>query len=439
MAPFKINTSAFTIDNLKKEATVSSLKDRSKSLSDRYSSPSSSSTGYRPGAAASTSAAEPRRTITPAAPSYRDLPPPARHAGPSVAAATTNATAAAPPLPPARTPSREVVQQHEPQHSANVDVDWQNISSADKNALFSVLDGVSRTVVHGLGMPGRSARPAARDTQVSKPLTRSTTRSCQFFGGKAPASALVVPRNADVVAPPLAPLPTQPTATHHRSSRSQQASASAPPQPQQWARPGQTTQEMSYPPPCHSSSHAHDLANQFSRSAPPFAEAWFTADSPQPPALVGRRDMTWTSSWQQLGTQKTLVGAALFADLSVCWWKVEWDMNDERRPGFLSGGSVRRSARYMDTPAEFGADELWDACSTYGEQVAQFAEEAERRGLPIAHGECWDLASEGLASVMGLPAPIPSIARTHGHLLFSGSASGKDFRRDQRGHWRGVG
>lgn len=56
----------------------------------------------------------------------------------------------------------------------------------------------------------------------------------------------------------------------------------------------------------------------------------------------------------------------------------------------------------------------------------------------VVIGECWDLASEALAAVSGLPPPIPSIARTHGHLIYSGSASGSDYKRDQRGKWRGV-
>lgn len=95
--------------------------------------------------------------------------------------------------------------------------------------------------------------------------------------------------------------------------------------------------------------------------------------------------MTWQASWSQRGSQKALTGVALFADLSVCWWKLEWDVNEERSPNLLQ--RVRREARYLDRPAAFSAEQLWDACATYGEQVAQFAEKAEREGVPIAHGE----------------------------------------------------
>ena len=95
--------------------------------------------------------------------------------------------------------------------------------------------------------------------------------------------------------------------------------------------------------------------------------------------------MTWTSSWHTAGSQKTLIGAALFSDLSVLWWQVAWDIAQERKPGFLS--HVQRQARYLDRPGPFEAEDLWHACTTYGEQVALFAEQAERGGVPIGHGE----------------------------------------------------
>ena len=105
--------------------------------------------------------------------------------------------------------------------------------------------------------------------------------------------------------------------------------------------------------------------------------------------------------------------------------------------GFAQSSRVIREAKYLDCPEPLSAEMLWDACSTYGEQVAQFAERAEAGGVPIARGECWDLASEALAGITGLPPPVPAIARTHGHLLYSGSASGKDLRHQQQGIWRG--
>lgn len=96
--------------------------------------------------------------------------------------------------------------------------------------------------------------------------------------------------------------------------------------------------------------------------------------------------MTWTCSWRTYGSNKTLTGAALFSDLSVLWYKVEWDMSRERQAGFAA--QVKKEARYLDRPEPFAAEELWYACSTYGEQVALFAENAERQGRPVGHGEC---------------------------------------------------
>lgn len=176
----------------------------------------------------------------------------------------------------------------------------------------------------------------------------------------------------------------------------------APPPPPLWARPSSTSTPTtttvsasagtsqrssgitSYPPACHTTSHAHDIANYFSRQEE-WKDAWFTTESPLPPSLVGRNDMTWTCSWRTSGSQKTLTGAALFCDLSVVWWQVDWDTSHERRPGFAS--QVQRRARYLDCPEHLEAEQLWYACSTYGEQVATFAEQAEAAGLPIGHGK----------------------------------------------------
>lgn len=159
-----------------------------------------------------------------------------------------------------------------------------------------------------------------------------------------------------------------------------------------WARPSSTsvqnTATMSYPPACTGTSHAADIASFFSSSqARSWSSAWFVADSPLPPPLQNRADMTWSSSWQQYGNAKTLIGTALFCDLSVAWWRVQWDVQEEQTRGFAQSGRVRREARYLDGPAPLAAEQLWDACSTYGLQVAQFAESAERGGVPIARGQ----------------------------------------------------
>lgn len=94
--------------------------------------------------------------------------------------------------------------------------------------------------------------------------------------------------------------------------------------------------------------------------------------------------MTWTSSWTQIGPSKTVVGTALFCDLSVVWWKVEWNVTQERSAGLVQ--TATRSAKYLGRPAPLGKEELWAATSSYGEQVAIFAENAEVARRPVAHG-----------------------------------------------------
>ena len=110
--------------------------------------------------------------------------------------------------------------------------------------------------------------------------------------------------------------------------------------------------------------------------------------------------MTWTCSWRTHGNNKTLTGAALFSDLSVLWYKVDWDMSQEHLSGFTA--HVQKQARYLDRPEPFAAEDLWYACSTYGEQVALFAEGAERQGRPVGHGE-WTVFSESLKKVLTKP------------------------------------
>ena len=65
--------------------------------------------------------------------------------------------------------------------------------------------------------------------------------------------------------------------------------------------------------------------------------------------------------------------------------------------------------------------------------MAAFAERAVASGRPVDRGECWDVANAALKNIVAtrpdLPAPIPSIARTHGHLIFEA--------RPGNGRWRG--
>ena len=132
------------LDSLKKELTVASVKDRATKLNDRYTSaPSSSSSSSRiPGSSSS------------------------RVAAPAASASTGNrivAPASAAPLPPRRATGpvarQSPVAVQEPQQhaetygneSASHRVDWQNISSQDKAALFSTLDQVGRKCTSVVG------------------------------------------------------------------------------------------------------------------------------------------------------------------------------------------------------------------------------------------------------------------------------------------------
>lgn len=73
----------------------------------------------------------------------------------------------------------------------------------------------------------------------------------------------------------------------------------------------------------------------------------------------------------------------------------------------------------------------------YGEALVDFAQKAVASRKPVARGECWDVAAEGLDSIatgrQDLPKPFPSIGRTHGHLIYYGNAEGGQ----DRGEWRG--
>ena len=375
------------IDSLKKELTVSSVKSRAGQLNDRYSSPSSSTTSY--GRAASSSSSTSTSTGRPLA------PPRAPSSSSSVSA---NRIAAPPPaatLPPRRVAGgpvlRERVQEQEQeqeqeyyQDSANGKINWQNITANDKRALFSALDAVRRIAIHGGSICIYTDEANVRIHRLQV-----------FAGQAAPSSALRIDPRANVVAPVPAP-PTRQTQTFHSDPKHLAAPSEdgpPPPSPAMWARPGSTSahsvpsSSMSYPPRCSSSSHAADTAAYFSSSSiSTWSSPWFLSDSPLPPPLANRADMTWSSSWQQRGNAKVLIGTALFCDLSVAWWKVQWDVQEEQTRGFAQSTRVRREAKYLDCPDPLPAEQLWDACSTYGEQVAQFAERAEQGGVPIARG-----------------------------------------------------
>ncbi|KAI8972606.1 hypothetical protein BD414DRAFT_510366 [Trametes punicea] len=194
----------------------------------------------------------------------------------------------------------------------------------------------------------------------------------------------------------------------------------------------------SYPPHPERGSLAEDLAHYFSPSTH-WASAWYTEDDLLAPPLRGNGRLNWTASWQSDGRTKTVFAGVLFADLSMCFYTLSFPQNaSPSTPDPNDARAVQRHAVYLPRPAPWDRARLVEAHETYGEAIARFAESFENTGRFCARGECWDLANEALKSVEryeGVPKPVPSICRTHGHLIYEGRAA--DNGRTQVGRWRG--
>jgi hypothetical protein len=133
------------------------------------------------------------------------------------------------------------------------------------------------------------------------------------------------------------------------------------------------------------------------------------------------------------GSHKTLNIGTLFSDLSMFWGTVEFLKNNPR-----DSRSTKRIARYLPSPESLSQEELNEAHETYGDTIAQYAESFLESGQVCGRGECWDLAHEALKYFQDydyVPKPIPSIGRTHGHLIFEARVS--DGGRKMEGRWRG--
>ena len=180
---------------------------------------------------------------------------------------------------------------------------------------------------------------------------------------------------------------------------------------------------MSFPPPAVNGSAAADLAIFMHPSTPWDTTEWYASSSPIPPHLNGSPHIRFAGSFGYSDPRvKTARGVILFSDLSICWYSVTYGTGPS---------SVTRWARFLPRPEPLPGAVLQQAAETYGAAVAAFAKNAVAGGRPVAHGECWDIANEGLIhaqSVFG-DAPVPSISRAHGHLLFCGKPG--------VGRWRG--
>lgn len=194
------------------------------------------------------------------------------------------------------------------------------------------------------------------------------------------------------------------------------------------------SESRSYPPPQTHSSSALSILHYILYAT--YDAPWFTSPSPYPPPLEGRTEIRSATGWSQSGDQKALTGCALFGDASIAWWRISWSASEEAR-GRLDTNSVKREGRYRPIPEAWDGDRLYNCSEMYGEALVEFAKQAVASRKPVARGECWDVAAEGIDSIakgrQDLPAPFPSIGRTHGHLIYYGKADGgKD-----NGQWRG--
>ena len=194
----------------------------------------------------------------------------------------------------------------------------------------------------------------------------------------------------------------------------------------------------SYPPPAVHGSAAADLAHYFHPSTY-WPAAWYASDDTRPPPLRDNGHISWTGYWKSDGrSTKTVEGGVLFSDLSLCWYSASWPLSAPPSHDPNDARTVKRIARFLPRPEAWTREQLVDAHETYGETVAGYAESFEGTGQACARGECWDLANEALKNLEQydwVPKPVPSIARTHGHLIYEGRAADKG--RTQAGRWRG--
>ncbi len=194
----------------------------------------------------------------------------------------------------------------------------------------------------------------------------------------------------------------------------------------------------SYPPSTQHGSAAADLAHYFHPSTH-WPSAWYASDDTRAPPLRENGQISWTGCWKSDGrSTKTVEGGVLFSDLSMCWYAVSWPLSAPPTHDPNDPRAVTRVARFLPRPGAWTREQLVDAHETYGETVAGYAESYEGTGQACARGECWDLANEALKNFEQydyVPKPVPSIARTHGHLIYEGRAADKG--RTQAGRWRG--
>ncbi|KZT58073.1 hypothetical protein CALCODRAFT_259471 [Calocera cornea HHB12733] len=362
------------------------------SLRDRFNQPASSS----PSSGGSHSFRSGSISSPPPMAKKPPMPPPVRGAGgaPPPPMRTPSSPDAPPAMParglPPSLPSR--TQSSAPSHvsagSAPGGIDWANLTEDDKYAFFSLLDEYfARRGLHDAPAGAQGGAP------VSTPFP--------FTGAGSHAHQRAVLR-------------TNPSQTHTRAALdSQQFHLDTPP-----------------------TSMTSATICEFFLPSTHWPSAWYEDKKGSlPPPVVGSKDVQGGGRWSSYGDEMTRIGYVLFADLSVLWYRVQW--NSQRH----DPNSVQREAMYRPPPEPWSSDLLRWANELYGEELVAFAENSEAAGQPIGRGECWDLAHSGLQSILTNPAtahfpkPVQSISRTHGHLFFAGSGAAN--YNAQVGRWRG--
>ncbi|KAL4263821.1 hypothetical protein AB1N83_004669 [Pleurotus pulmonarius] len=278
------------------------------------------------------------------------------------------------------------------------DINWANLSPGDKEAFFSWLDEYFERLFKVGIQPQNSG--VRNSPLVHQPRTATSPDSTVKLG---------------VGPPPKVATWSRPSIT----STSNNASPDFP---------------LSHPPPTVHGSSALDLAYFFHPSAH-WSSPWYDTDNILPPPLHGNSDHRFAGSWQSRNADKQVFVGLLFADLSLCWGVVEYSTKIHADPNDTL--LVRRQAQYLPRPKALEQGPLVRAHETYGETIAAFAESFVGTGQYCSRGECWDLASEALKyfdQFDYVPKPVPSISRTHGHLIFEGKANGL---HKTVGRWRG--
>ncbi|PWN42842.1 hypothetical protein IE81DRAFT_322980 [Ceraceosorus guamensis] len=288
-------------------------------------------------------------------------------------------------VPPPAPPSRKV------STGGNATFKWSQISQADKQAFFELLDEFF-------------AELTARTSSAPIP------------------GAVTQPRP-----PSFAPKPLSAKPPSSPSIRVAPVKSSAPVPASTGSYPLLTASSKPY----DEESTARTLVDQFmSKTGPEWTlpNAWYAQSPYAPSFVVSHRECTRSSSIQWVGTERTVVGHAAFQDLSVLWYSVSWS------EGIFGNSGAKVKVAVRDPPAPLDAARLYSESQRFGEEVARFVETCE--GSSVGDGECWTLAQQALVQLnatSGLTGPyavFEPISYTLGHLVYAGEA-------DAGGRWRG--